>query len=135
MELRSGRATTAEAAKPKGKKSKRPLKKKRSPKVGPPEKKSSTYCGNNATVLNNGKVAGTPYSCMQKGYAYGRYHMPLDDSYGGEYEQLMPRKIWCGKRVLSAAELRRRGYDYNGILPECLRYGLGAGRRDRALIE
>lgn len=137
MQLRSGKSIIQKGIPkaPRGGKKSPP---KKSAKSGPKKsrkKKPTIYCGNNAAVLGDDLVAGTPYSCLQKGYMYGRHHMPVDMSYAAEYEQLTPRKIWCGKKTLTVAELRRRGYDYNGILPECLRYGLGAGRRDKARAE
>ena len=96
-------------------------------------KKKTIYCGNNANALNaEENVMGTPYKCLQKGYMFGRHHMPVDMNYAEEYEQLMPRKMWCGKKEKSLRELRMGGYDFNGILSECFKYGLGAGRRDKA---
>ncbi len=138
MKLRSGKSIASKDAPRRGRTKSPP--KKRAPKPTSRKQKSrkkkpTIYCGNNAAVLGDDLVAGTPYSCLQKGYMYGRHHMPVDMSYAAEYEQLTPRKIWCGKKTLTVAELRRRGYDYNGILPECLRYGLGAGRRDKARAE
>jgi hypothetical protein len=141
MQLRSGKSIVQKKkggipkAPRRGKTKSPPTPKPTSRKQKSRKKKPPIYCGNNAAVLNDDLVAGTPYSCLQKGYMYGRHHMPVDMSYAAEYEQLTPRKIWCGKKTLTVAELRRRGYDYNGILPECLRYGLGAGRRDKARAE
>jgi hypothetical protein len=139
MKLRSGKSIASKDAPRRGRTKSPPNK--RAPKPKSRKQKSrkkkppTIYCGNNAAVLGDDLVAGTPYSCLQKGYMYGRHHMPVDMSYAAEYEHLTPRKIWCGKKTLTVAELRRRGYDYNGILPECLRYGLGAGRRDKARAE
>jgi hypothetical protein len=101
-------------------------------------KKKKIYCGNNRNhreILNGESDIGTPYKCMQKGFMFGRHHMPVDPTYADNYAQLMPRKIWCGKETLSSERLRNRRYDFNGTLPECYRYGLGAGRRAKALDE
>lgn len=96
-------------------------------------KKKTIYCGNNANALNEEEnVVGTSYKCLQKGYMFGRHRMPVDMKYAEAYEQLMPRKMWCGKKEKSARELRMGGYDFNGILSECFKYGLGAGRREKA---
>lgn len=102
------------------------------------KKRQKIYCGNNRNhpdILNGDSVFGIPYRCMQKGYMFGRHHLPIDPTYADDYEQHMPRKIWCGKRTLSPQQLRGRRYDFNGTLPECYRYGLGAGRRAKAVEE
>ena len=120
-----------------------------SPKARPPpksnkkkpkksKKRQKIYCGNNRNhpdIINEESIFGTPYRCMQKGYMFGRHHLPVDPTYADDYEQHMPRKIWCGKFTLSPQQMRRRRYDINGTLPECYRYGLGAGRRAKALEE
>ena len=102
------------------------------------KKRQKIYCGNNRNhpdVRNGNSIFGTPYRCMQKGYMFGRHHLPVDPTYADDYEQHMPRRIWCGKETLSPEQLRGRRYDINGTLPECYRYGLGAGRRRKALEE
>jgi len=128
MRLRSSKNKPSPKARPKSNK-KQPTKK---------SKRQKIYCGNNRNhpdILNGDSVFGTPYRCMQKGYMFGRHHLPIDPTYADYYEQYMPRKIWCGKRTLLPQQLRDRRYDMNGTLPECYRYGLGAGRRAKALEE
>jgi hypothetical protein len=98
------------------------------------KKKKTIYCGNNSNAFNEEEnVMGTPYECLRKGFMFGAHRMPLDMKYAEAYEQLMPRKIWCGKEKKTARELRMGGYDFNGILSECFRYGLGSGRRYKAM--
>lgn len=126
MKLRSGKGNEDRRGKSEVVNNKRSNNKKKK------NKKKTIYCGNNANALTEDNVMGTPYKCLQKGYMFGRHHMPVDMKYAEAYEQLMPRRIWCGKKEKSARELRMGGYDFNGILSECFKYGLGAGMRDKA---
>lgn len=92
--------------------------------------KMNYYCGNNRLnrdLLNNRKNLGTRYKCLQIGVQTG-LNLPLDDDYIGDYEPIDNTKIYCGKK-----EDLPVNYDKFGNLPECLRRGVGIGKRQKAL--
>jgi hypothetical protein len=88
------------------------------------------YCGGNRLhrPLLNGEVElGTRYQCMKKGISKG-LNLPYDNNYLNDYEPLYPLKLWCGK-----SDQLPENYDKIGTPPECLRYGIGIGKRKKAL--
>jgi hypothetical protein len=90
------------------------------------------YCGNNRLnreLLNNTKILGTRYKCLQIGIGKG-LNLPLDNDYLGDYDPIDDTKIYCGKK-----EDLPENYDKFGSLSECLRKGVGIGKRQKALNE
>ena len=90
------------------------------------------YCGNNRLnreLLNNTKILGTRYKCLQIGIGKG-LNLPLDNDYLGDYDPIDDTKIYCGKK-----EELPENYDKFGSLSECLRKGVGIGKRQKALNE
>jgi hypothetical protein len=90
----------------------------------------SIYCGNNNLYsgLVDGSVnLGTRYKCLQKGIGKGRY-LPLDLNYIQDYEPIDNTRIYCGNKI----DLPNN-YDRFGTLGDCLRKGIGIGKRQIAL--
>ena len=89
-----------------------------------------SYCGNNRlnrNLVNNTKTLGTRYECLKIGIQKGR-NLPIDEDYLDPYEPIDKTKIYCGKEdVLS------KNYDRMGNLGDCLRKGIGIGKRQKAL--
>ena len=87
------------------------------------------YCGNNhnSLELKRGKVIGTRYKCFQKGIGVGKYVLPLDPEYAGDYDPIDTRKIYCGNKSRLPPEYHIMGN--NGI---CFRKGVGVGRSLKA---
>ena len=89
-----------------------------------------SYCGNNALfpdLLNGNKQLGTRYQCFKKGLGKG-LNLPVDPNYNGPYNPIDPTRVYCGNQNVLPA-----GYDRIGNLSECLRKGIGVGKRQRAL--
>jgi len=89
-----------------------------------------SYCGNNALfpdLLNGNKQLGTRYQCFKKGLGKG-LNLPVDPNYNGPYNPIDPARVYCGNQNALPA-----GYDRMGNLSECLRKGIGVGKRQRAL--
>ena len=87
------------------------------------------YCGNNAAdagLLNGNKQLGTRYQCFRKGIGKG-LNLPVDLNYNGAYNPIDPARVYCGNQNALPA-----GYDRMGNLSECLRKGVGVGKRQRA---
>jgi len=86
----------------------------------------ATYCGNNALdrrLVDGSLVLGTRHGCMTKGIGKGR-SMPVDNNYGGAYEPIDQRKIYCGANVNLPD-----GYDRMGNISQCLQKGIGIGKK------
>jgi len=86
------------------------------------------YCGNNR--LDSRVVDGTlriptnPYQCFRKGVGKG-LSMPLDQSYGSGYDPIDRTKLWCGSGPMP----RNQGYTRRGSNVQCLRKGVGVGKK------
>jgi hypothetical protein len=90
------------------------------------------YCGNNRLhrdLLNNTKILGTRYKCLQIGIGKGT-NLSFDPDYLGDYEPIDNTTIYCG----NDNDLPQN-YDKFGNISECLRKGIGIGKRQRALAE
>ena len=120
--------------KKRGKKSRSPNNKKKSPikfpkNVNSKKRKKRTYCGNNAVAreLRLGQsVMGTRYTCLRKGFGTG-YYEPPNPNFLDEYVPIDDTVIYCGNK-----EILPPGYDRFGSLSDCMRKGYGAGKRKRA---
>jgi len=90
---------------------------------------SKIYCGNNRLhpSLKNGSVKlGKRYPCFKKGIGTG-LNSPLDKNYNSKYSPIDKTKIYCGK-----SRTKPPGYDRMGNLSECLRKGVGVGKKIKA---
>ena len=90
------------------------------------------YCGNNRLhrdLLNNTKILGTRYKCLQIGIGKGT-NLPFDPDYLDAYEPIDNTVIYCGN-----GDNLPQNYDKIGSISECLRKGIGIGKRQRALAE
>ena len=79
------------------------------------------YCGNNA--LKAGVRFGTRYECLKKGIGVG-IHAPVDPEYNGPYEPIDKTRIYCGTKKRLPGN-----YDRMGSPTDCLRKGVGIGKR------
>ena len=88
-------------------------------------KKASVYCGNNGAATN-GKPIGTKHQCLKVGIGKGLY-LPCERSYGGVYDPIDDRKMYCGDKIDMPP-----GYDIMGSPSLCLKVGIGLGKAQRA---
>lgn len=89
-----------------------------------------SYCGNNMlnrNLVDNTKILGTRYKCLRIGIQKGK-NLPLDEDYLDPYEPIDKSKIYCGN-----SEFLPENYDRLGNLGDCLRKGIGVGKRQKAL--
>ena len=89
-----------------------------------------SYCGNNRlnrNLLNNTKTLGTRYKCLKIGIQKGR-NLPIDQDYLDPYDPIDKTKIYCGKE-----DILTKNYDRMGNLGDCLRKGIGIGKRQKAI--
>jgi hypothetical protein len=86
------------------------------------------YCGNNALhpdIVDGIKIIGTRYQCLRKGIGRG-FNLPLDPDYGGDYEPIDDRRMYCGN-----SNRLPNGYDIMGSPSKCLQKGVGIGKLKR----
>jgi len=88
-------------------------------------KRASIYCGNNGAATG-GKPIGTKHQCLKVGIGKGLY-LPCEKSYGGAYDPIDDRKMYCGDKQGIPA-----GYDIMGSPSLCLKVGIGLGKAQRA---
>ncbi len=88
-------------------------------------KKAAVYCGNNGAATN-GKPIGTKHQCLKVGIGKGLY-LPCERSYGGVYDPIDDRKMYCGDKIDMPP-----GYDIMGSPSLCLKVGIGLGKAQRA---
>jgi len=88
-------------------------------------KKASVYCGNNGAATK-GKPIGTKHQCLKVGIGKGLY-LPCERSYGGVYDPIDNRKMYCGDKTDMPP-----GYDILGSPSLCLKVGIGLGKAQRA---
>lgn len=91
---------------------------------------SERYCGNNSLhpdLVYGRKKLGTLYECLQIGIGVG-LNSPIDDSYALPYSPIDKTNIYCGKK-----RGLPDGYTRRGSSPDCLRKGVGIGKRMKAL--
>ena len=88
-------------------------------------KRASVYCGNNGAATK-GKPIGTKHQCLKVGIGKGLY-LPCERSYGGVYDPIDDRKMYCGDKIDMPP-----GYDILGSPSLCLKVGIGLGKAQRA---
>ena len=87
------------------------------------------YCGNNrrSRKLTSGRYRiGDRLSCLRKGVYIGE-NQPYDEEYAGDFEPITNRKLFCGN-----SNMLPEDYDDFGSNSECLRIGVGVGKRKKA---
>lgn len=91
---------------------------------------AATYCGNNALhpgLASGDLVIGNRYQCLKKGIGVGLNIRPVDPDYDGPYKPIDTTKRYCGLQ-----DKIPPGYDSFGTNGECLRLGVGIGKRSAA---
>ena len=88
-------------------------------------RKAKVYCGNNRNA-RKGKPVGSRSQCLKVGIGKGR-SLKCETSYGGPYDPIDDRKLYCGDQKIMPS-----GYDILGSPSLCLKTGIGLGKSLRA---
>ena len=88
-------------------------------------RKAKVYCGNNRNA-RKGKPVGSRSQCLKVGIGKGR-SLKCEASYGGPYDPIDNRKLYCGDQKIMPS-----GYDILGSPSLCLKTGIGLGKSLRA---